>query len=242
MQLHDLGNLASVKNGRFGVEDPSDQELIFFHMDDSGRILHSVMETCSVYQISGGVMSKLASLSPDFGKDGGGETGARARLSGEVITSSGRRSRRRVSHAAPDSEIRRDVTIDYEDELDVLAVLGTVESPSDCGCDVGEVHTRLDAVTLYDNRTCSRLRRVPLGDVLAEPTDILNVRVALDRDVLTVTAKASGKSNLFIYRLREKMEEEEKEEAAQNSAGNSAPRRCRRTRQQVGNHASEAPP
>ena len=60
---------------------------------------------------------------------------------------------RRLSDYSSVSETRKDISIDYEDELDILAVLGTTEFPdSDGGGNDDSVHTRLEDVTLLDGK------------------------------------------------------------------------------------------
>ena len=68
-----------------------------------------------------------------------------------VLTSSSGRVIRRPSNYSSLSDTRRDISIDYEDQLDILAVLGTTEFPDsdDGGTDM---HTRLDDVTLLDGK------------------------------------------------------------------------------------------
>ena len=58
---------------------------------------------------------------------------------------------RRLSNYSSLSDTRRDISIDYEDELDILAVLGTTEFP-DSDDDGTDMHTRLDDVTLLDGK------------------------------------------------------------------------------------------
>ena len=55
------------------------------------------------------------------------------------------------------SDTRKDISIDYEDELDILAVLGTTEFPDsdDGGTDM---NTRLDDVTLLDGKSYREVR------------------------------------------------------------------------------------
>ena len=50
------------------------------------------------------------------------------------------------------SETRREISIDYEDELDILAVLGTTEFPDSDDARGTDMHTRLDDVTLLDGK------------------------------------------------------------------------------------------
>ena len=70
------------------------------------------------------------------------------------MRSSSGRVIRRLSHFSTVSETRKDVSIDYEDELDILAVLGTTEFPdSDGGGNADSVHTRLEEVTLLDGKS-----------------------------------------------------------------------------------------
>ena len=70
-----------------------------------------------------------------------------------IVRSSSGRVIRRLSNYTSVSETRRDVSIDYEDELDILAVLSTTEFPdSDGGGNDDSVHTRLEEVTLLDGQ------------------------------------------------------------------------------------------
>ena len=70
-----------------------------------------------------------------------------------IVRSSSGRVIRRLSDYSSVSETRKDISIDYEDELDILAVLGTTEFPdSDGGGNDDSVHTRLEDVTLLDGK------------------------------------------------------------------------------------------
>ena len=69
------------------------------------------------------------------------------------VRSSSGRVIHRLSNYSSMSETRRDISIDYEDELDILAVLGTIEFPDSDGCGNNDsVHTRLEEVTLLDGK------------------------------------------------------------------------------------------
>ena len=74
-----------------------------------------------------------------------------------VVKSSSGRVIRRLSNYSSLSDTRKDISIDYEDELDILAVLGTTEFPDsdDGGTDM---NTKLDDVTLLDSKSYREVR------------------------------------------------------------------------------------
>ncbi|KAM4608991.1 DDB1- and CUL4-associated factor 17 [Polymixia lowei] len=121
---------------------------IYFHPDDSGRIIHAGPSTIKVLktlrEMNSGMPSKVIE---DFSI-----TAHRNAASKVSVTSSGR-TVKRIFHQLdddPDQETFR--TVEYEDELDLLAVVVT---------DSEEVEQRAH-VCLHDNNTGQLLKRVPL--------------------------------------------------------------------------------
>jgi hypothetical protein len=110
-----------------------------------------------------------------------------------------------------------------------MAVLGVTEYADSDG-DGDSVHTRLDAVTLVDNKTYATLRRIPIGEVLRQATDVSNVRVTLDRDVLVMTVKSTVKSTAYVYRLRSNEEVEKLMVSTEDDSLGLAELRRRRSR------------
>ena len=56
------------------------------------------------------------------------------------------------------------------------------------------------------------LKHIPLSECLSQPIDIANVSVDMDKDVLVVRAKYPSKSHVYIYCLKEKLQEEKKKQ------------------------------
>ena len=117
--------------------------------------LHS-LGCCSFYDIintddnPNGKLVKTFRFPPDAPQ--GSEEATDSSSSGcPVVTSSSGRVIRRPSNYSSLSETRREISIDYEDELDILAVLGTTEFPDSDGGGT-DMHTRLDDVTLLDGK------------------------------------------------------------------------------------------
>ena len=137
--------------------DETEQDLIAFHMDDSARIMHIAEGKCNFYDIvssdenPNGRLVKTFRFPPDthnvIEDHDSSSSGC------PIVRSSSGRVIHRLSNYSSMSETRRDISIDYEDELDILAVLGTTEFPdSDGGGNNDSVHTRLEEVTLLDGK------------------------------------------------------------------------------------------
>ena len=65
-----------------------------------------------------------------------------------------------------------------------------------------ELRTRLEKVVLLDNQTLETIREIPIEEEIRRSgTDLHNIHVTLDRDVLLIRVKSSIKSTTFLYRL-----------------------------------------
>ncbi|XP_034041894.1 DDB1- and CUL4-associated factor 17 isoform X1 [Thalassophryne amazonica] len=128
---------------------------ISFHPDDSGRIMHVGPQTINVLKIlserNSGLPSKVVE---DFSM----ATHRQNNLTSQVtVTSSGRIVKRRFHQLDDDPDQETFRTVEYEDELDLLAVVVT-------DSDEGEGRARIQ---LHDNQSGNLLRTVDL----VEPWD-----------------------------------------------------------------------
>ncbi|KAK2839784.1 hypothetical protein Q5P01_013524 [Channa striata] len=116
---------------------------IFFHPDDSGRIIHVGPTTINVLKIHGELISGLPS---EVLKAFSMKTKRENNPTSEVtVTSSGRRVKRRFHQLDDDPDQETFRLVEYEDELDLLAVVVTNGEEGE-----GRAHIRL-----YDNQNFS---------------------------------------------------------------------------------------
>ena len=120
----------------------------------------------------------------------------------------------------------------FEDELDILAVLRAQElTPDD---DEFDVRLRLDDITLFDNRSLEKLRKIPLNhEMKCGNSERGQLSLVMDRDVILIRVKASSKTRSIIWRLSEAMEENQENNAVimtkQKASANTASRPTRRS-------------
>ena len=101
------------------------------------------------------------------------------------------------------------VTYDYEDELDILVILTyndfneTVPDRDDDDEFFDTQYSVLENVILLDNTTNNVIKRIPINEVLAHngTSNLHNVSVILDRDILLIKVRSSVKTQCFVYQL-----------------------------------------
>ncbi|RXN07153.1 DDB1- and CUL4-associated factor 17 [Labeo rohita] len=147
---------ALAKNGVQDMKcDSLEADWIFFHPDDSGRIVHAGPSTINVLKIMAetGCDWKYEIVT-DFSI-----TAARDNSAPQVVvTSSGRAVKRRFQLLDDDPAQQTFRMVKYEDELDLLAVVEISHMEHE-----GQAHLQL-----HDNKTGVLIKRVPLK----EPWDV----------------------------------------------------------------------
>ena len=101
-----------------------------------------------------------------------------------------------------------DITYDYENELDILAILKYTDinetSPDrddDDEFDDTE-YSFLEHVVLVDSTTHTVIKRIPINEVLSvSKASNLNVSVIMDRDILLIKVQSNAKTLSYVYRL-----------------------------------------
>ncbi len=100
--------------------------------------------------------------------------------------------------------VRRDLTFDYDDELDALALLSSAEIVRVDGNAV----IRLEKADILDADSFEIVTEIDLDDVeVPQGVQMPWVKATLDRDLLMVRVKGSGKTVVFVYRLKEHLDE-----------------------------------
>ena len=94
----------------------------------------------------------------------------------------------------------RNISWDYEDELDVLVVLAHDDISDD---ESDESITGLDSVVLLDNQTLKVIKEVPIHQVVRRGFMMPNVFVSMDRDILIIQVESGVKTSTFLYQLVE---------------------------------------
>nr|XP_055071948.1 DDB1- and CUL4-associated factor 17 [Misgurnus anguillicaudatus] len=184
---------ALAKNGVQDMKcDSLEADWIFFHPDDSGRIVHAGPSAINVLKITAnpGCDWKYEIVT-DFSI-----TAARDNSTPQVIvTSSGRTVKKRFQLLDDDPAQETFRMVKYEDEIDLLAVVEITHAE-----DEGQAHIRL-----HDNKSGVLMKRVPLK----EPWDVTySHEVYFDRD--TVIHTVQKKNNTFcchVYKIKRHSDE-----------------------------------
>ncbi|XP_061548624.1 DDB1- and CUL4-associated factor 17 isoform X2 [Phycodurus eques] len=164
-----------------------ESDVIFFHPDDSGRIIHVGPNTINILKILGELNSGLPSkVVKDFSM---ATHQPNISTSQVTVTSSGRTVRRRFQRLDddPDQETFRMVV--YEDELDLLAVVVTN------GAD-GEGRAQ---VRLHDNQSGQLLKTV---DLLEKWDETYRHDLVFDKDTIVHIEQKNNNVCCHVYKLK----------------------------------------
>lgn len=151
-----LRDCTLAKNGTRNIKCCSlESDDIFFHPDDSGRIIHVGPKSIEVLKILGDLDSSSPSkIVEDFSLIIDQHRNPSSQV---TVTSSGRTVKRRYNQLDDDPDQETFRMVEYEDELDLLAVVVTNGEEEE-----GRAHIRL-----HDNQNGRLLRTIEL----AEPWD-----------------------------------------------------------------------
>ncbi|CAG5865590.1 unnamed protein product [Menidia menidia] len=161
---------------------------IFFHPDDSGRIIHVGPTTINVLKILGELHGSLPSkVVEDFSL-----TTARRNVSPAsqfTVTSSGRTVKRRFNQMDDDPSQETFRMVEFEDELDLLVVVLTNGEEEE-----GRAHIRL-----LDNQTGQFQRQIDL----VEPWDeTYRHELFFDKDTIVHIEQKNSNFCCHVYKLR----------------------------------------
>ncbi|XP_037096349.1 DDB1- and CUL4-associated factor 17 [Syngnathus acus] len=165
-----------------------ESDVIFFHPDESGRIIHMGPSTINVLKILGERNSELPSkVIEDFSI----VTQRNEIPSSQVtVTSSGRTVKRRFQQLDDDCFYETFRTVIYEDELDLLAVVVTSSSQE------REGHVRIQ---LHDNHSGQLLKTVEL----LEPWDeTFRHDLIFDKDTIAHIVHRNSDVGCYLYKLK----------------------------------------
>ncbi|KAL0963832.1 hypothetical protein UPYG_G00314190 [Umbra pygmaea] len=173
-----------------GIQDMKccslESDRIYFHPDDSGRIIHVGPSTINVLKIQ----SEMESDSQfDIAKEFSITTHRDSGASQTSVTSSGRTVKRRFLQLDDDPEQETFQMVEYEDELDLLAVVHVTNRG-----DEGQA-----LVSLHDNHTGRLLKKVPL----MESWDVTySHELVFDRDTLVhIEQRKNNNFCCHVYKI-----------------------------------------
>ncbi|XP_051564087.1 DDB1- and CUL4-associated factor 17 isoform X1 [Myxocyprinus asiaticus] len=180
---------AVAKNGVQDMKcDSLESDWIFFHPDDSGRIIHAGPSTINVLKIMAEASCDWKyEIVTEFSINAARDNSAIPQV---IVTSSGRTVKRRFQLLDDDPFQETFRMVKYEDELDLLAVIDITHAEVE-----GQAHLRL-----HDNRKGVLMKRVPIK----EPWDVTySHEVYFDRD--TIIHMVQEKNNTFgchVYKMK----------------------------------------
>uniref|UniRef100_G3NMQ8 Ddb1 and cul4 associated factor 17 n=1 Tax=Gasterosteus aculeatus TaxID=69293 RepID=G3NMQ8_GASAC len=160
---------------------------IFFHPDDSGRILHVGPATINVLKIIGELNNGSSSeVVPDFSMKIHRHNNPTSRV---TVTSSGRTVKKRFHQLDDDPDQETFRIVEYEDELDLLAVVVTN----------GEEEEGRAQIRLHDNQSGQLLRTVDL----VEPWDeTFRHELFFDKDTIVHIEQKNTSFCCHVYKLK----------------------------------------
>ncbi|XP_035860309.1 DDB1- and CUL4-associated factor 17 isoform X3 [Sander lucioperca] len=160
---------------------------IFFHPDDSGRIIHVGPATINVLKICGELNNGLPSkVLEDFSMTTHRNSNPTSQV---TVTSSGRTVKKRFRQLDDDPDQETFRMVEYEDELDLLAVVVTNGEEGE-----GRAHIRL-----HDNQSGQLLRTVDL----VEPWDeTYRHELFFDKDTIVHIEQKNSNFCCHVYKLK----------------------------------------
>ncbi|KAG7464008.1 hypothetical protein MATL_G00182730 [Megalops atlanticus] len=182
---HHICSLWDGSLAKNGIQDMKccslESDWIYFHPDDSGRIIHVGPSTINMLKIlSTQEPHPQSEVIPEFSITAHRDNNAAPLVS---VTSSGRIVKRRFQQLDDDPEQETFRLVEYEDELDLLAVVEVTHRE-----DEGKAH-----VGLHDNQTGKLMKRLPL----MESWDVTySHELFFDRD--TIVHIEQGRNNQFF--------------------------------------------
>ncbi|XP_071378882.1 DDB1- and CUL4-associated factor 17 [Centroberyx affinis] len=188
---HHISSLNNSTLATNGIQDMNccslETDWISFHPDDSGRIIHVGPSTINVLKILSELNSGLPSkVVEDFSITTRGNNSAASQVS---VTSSGRIVKRRFHQLDDDPEQETFRMVEYEDELDLLAVVVTD----------GEEGESRAKVRLHDNKSGALLRTVRL----VEPWDeTYRHELFFDKETIVHIEQKNSNFCCHVYKLQ----------------------------------------
>ncbi|KAJ8012780.1 hypothetical protein DPEC_G00046430 [Dallia pectoralis] len=195
-------HICSVKDNTLaknGIQDMKccslESDWIYFHPDDSGRIIHVGPSTINVLKILSDSQFDANESQFDIAKEFS-IIAHRENVASQIsVTSSGRTVKRRFHQLDDDPEQETFRMVEYEDELDLLAVVEVTQSE-----DEGQAHIRL-----HDNHTGALLKRIPL----VESWDVTySHELFFDRDTIVHIEQTKKNFCCHVYKINYRKSDE----------------------------------
>ncbi|KAF4086977.1 hypothetical protein AMELA_G00090600 [Ameiurus melas] len=188
-------HICSIRDGALaknGVQDMKCDSLeadwIFFHPDDSGRIIHAGPSTINVLKIKAeNDFHSKYEVVRDFSIMASRENSASSQV---TVTSSGRTVKKRIQQLEDDPEQETFKMVKYEDELDLLAIVDVSHRE-----DEGQASVRL-----HHNKSGALLKKI----ALQEPWDVTySHEVYFDRDtIIHIEQERNNSYCCHVYKIK----------------------------------------
>ncbi|KAF7709549.1 DDB1- and CUL4-associated factor 17 [Silurus meridionalis] len=184
-----ISNGALANNGVQNMNcDSLEEDWIFFHPDDSGRIIHAGPSTINVLKIKGEKeFTSKYEVVCDFSILASRENSTTSQV---TVTSSGRTVKKRIQQLEDDPEQETFKMVKYEDELDLLAVVDVKHTENE-----GQASVRL-----HHNKSGVLLKKI----VLQEPWDVTySHEVYFDRDtIIHIEQERNNSYCCHVYKIK----------------------------------------
>ncbi|TSM68893.1 DDB1- and CUL4-associated factor 17 [Bagarius yarrelli] len=181
-----------VKKAKNGVQNMKcnslEEDWIFFHPDDSGRIIHAGPSTINVLKIKAEKeFSSAYEVVSDFSIVASRENSVASQV---TVTSSGRTVKKRIQQLEDDPDQETFRMVKYEDELDLLAIVDVRNTE-----DEGQASVRL-----YHNQSGTLLKKI----ILQEPWDVTySHEVYFDRDtIIHIEQERNNSYCCHVYKIK----------------------------------------
>ena len=201
--VHHLLSHDMLDQGKFGSFTTTEkEEHLEFCPEQPSRIIHYGSLGLRLYQMIDNKLEKMFDYDPGKDEDvNGNDNILPARQRPEPPTRSGRNVRRPENYYEEISEKLYSVIYDFENELEVFAVLVSSETVDEAA---NALITHVSHLDLYDKHF-KQIRRIHLDIVHARSgLDLASqTSVMMDQDLLLVQVKTSVKSFIYIFQSRE---------------------------------------
>jgi len=239
--VHKMGSDLDIENGNINKDASpmfSDPSQVIFHLDDSSRLIHFGSFGLKILNIKPSSSSSGYTLVESFDLPFQQKQEQNKEI--QVKTRTGRTVRPTYNIENQSDEIRN-CTFDYENELEVLVVMKSVESIMDEEGQADCLTTYIEKVEMFDNyhhTGAKPLKTVSVdGVAVRQGRDIgCSTNITLDQDTLIIRIKSSVKTTVFLYKL---LSVDQVEEMGQAQEEEKASRR--RSRNRGHGHGREDP-
>ena len=200
--VHHISSHHMLDGGKFGSFNTREkEEHLEFCPEQPARLIHYGSLGLRLYEMREDRLEKLFDYDPGKDEDISGNENILPGQRAEPPTRSGRTVRRPVNYYEEISDKLYSVVYDFENELEVFAVLVSSETVDE---EANALITHVSHLDLYDKHF-KQIRRIPLNIVHARTGLDLRSETSLllDQDLLVVQVQTSVKTFIYIFQSRE---------------------------------------